>query len=53
MKNEDKDTLIEDKQVADHPCMKCPWLDKQPEGNPMLCILPGKCYKLKSWSKND
>ena len=30
-------------------CTQCVWLDKQPEGNAMLCVLPGECFWLEGW----
>jgi len=34
-------------------CTMCPWLDRQPEGNRMLCILPGNCFWQASWRSKD
>jgi len=34
-------------------CTQCPWLDKQPAGNRMLCILPGECFWLEGWKDKD
>jgi len=30
-------------------CTTCVWLDKQPDGNKMLCILPGNCFWRDEW----
>ena len=35
--------------ITSDSCMTCPWLDKQPEGNKMLCILPGNCFWREEW----
>jgi len=37
--------------INDH-CTQCPWLDKQPSGNRMLCVLPGECFWLDGWRDN-
>ena len=34
-------------------CTTCPWLDRQPEGNKMLCVLPGNCFWLEGWMNKD
>ncbi|MBR0576762.1 hypothetical protein KCG48_10500 [Proteiniclasticum sp. BAD-10] len=44
--SQNKSTSTKDK------CTTCPWLDRQPEGNQMLCILPGDCFWMKSWYDN-
>lgn len=30
-------------------CTQCVWLDHQPEGNKMFCVLPGECFWLPNW----
>ena len=35
--------------ITSDSCTMCPWLDKQPEGNKMLCILPGNCFWRAEW----
>ena len=35
-------------QPTSDSCTTCIWLDKQPEGNSMLCIMPGAC----EWSSD-
>ncbi len=37
------------KVATDDYCTQCVWLDKQPEGNAMLCVLPGECFWLPEW----
>ena len=44
---------ITSQAVTNDSCLKCPWLNRQPEGNKMLCILPGKCYMLKEWRNKE
>lgn len=47
-RDQNKDTTTN--QVATNDsCTTCPWLDRQPEGNKMLCILPGNCFWRAEW----
>lgn len=34
-------------------CTRCPWLDRQPADNRMLCILPGECFWLPEWRDKE
>lgn len=54
MKKENKSTITSQVRINVHDhCTSCPWLNKQPEGNKMLCILPGECFWLKSWTSSE
>ena len=50
MQSENKTTTTNQGAISvpDH-CTTCPWLDRQPEGNKMLCILPGNCFWREEW----
>lgn len=49
-KDLNKDTITSQAAISvpDH-CATCPWLDRQPDGYKMLCILPGECFWLEGW----
>lgn len=51
-KNQSKDITTK-VALTNDSCMTCPWLNKQPEGNKMLCILPGNCFWLAGWKDKD
>lgn len=48
MQSENKITRTKAAATNDS-CTTCPWLDRQPEGNKMLCILPGNCFWREEW----
>lgn len=48
MQSENKTTTTNQGATNDS-CTTCPWLDRQPEGNKMLCILPGNCFWRQEW----
>lgn len=48
LKDQNKNTTTPQVITSDS-CMTCIWLDRQPEGNKMLCILPGECFWLSGW----
>jgi len=51
-RNLNNDTTTNQVAISDS-CTTCVWLDKQPDGNVMLCILPGNCFWLSSWKDED
>jgi hypothetical protein len=49
-KDLNKNTITKVDTTSEHDhCTTCPWLDRQPEGSRMLCILPGNCFWLEGW----
>ena len=51
-RNKNTITKVGTTSVPDH-CTSCPWLNRQPEGNKMLCILPGNCFWLEGWKNGE